>query len=426
MISFSNGGLLVSSLILLVSYIFIATEKIPKVTVAMIGASLTLLFGLITPGHVFHYIDFNVIFLLVSMMIVVNIASYSGMFHWMAIEILKKTKGKPLVVLFALAAITAVASAFLDNVTTVILILPVTFFIAKELGLDPVPFLITEILASNIGGAATLIGDPPNLIIASKAGFTFLDFLKELADIVTLIFFVCTGILMLMFKKELVASPEKMAQVEHLDNSKTIKDKPLMIKSSIVLFLVIIGFLLHDFLHIESYVCAMAGASVLLLFENPKTILHGVKWTTIFFFVGLFIIIGGFEENGGISLLANKLIHLTKGDLTATSMIIIWGSGIFSAIVDNIPYTATMAPIIAELGKNGIANLNPLWWSLALGACLGGNATIIGAAANVVVSETAAENNCHISFMRFLKYGVLITFVSLVMSSIYIYFKFLR
>lgn len=437
----SAHNVVISAGILLIAYIFIATEKIQKSVVALVGASLTLLLGLLPfKGSVdsetgtyikavFDYIEFYVIFLLIGMMIIVHIASKSGVFKWMALNLLKLTKGHPKLVLFTLAAFTAVASAFLDNVTTVVLIMPVTFVIAKEFEADPVPFLITEVIASNIGGTATLIGDPPNIIIGTRAGLSFLDFLVELTDIVTIIFIVVMAVLIFLFRKGLTATPEKMKHVANLDNSKTITDKALMIRSMITLFLVILGFVTHDITHISAYVFAVAGASFLLLFEKPKEIYRDVEWLTIFFFVGLFIIIGGFEANGGITFLANKLIELTHGSLTAATMLILWGSGILSGIIDNIPYTATMAPLIDQVQHiipyTGHGH-NPMWWALSLGACLGGNFTLIGAAANVLVSETATAKGYPISFMRFLKYGALATFISLALSSAYLYLKYLR
>ena len=437
----SANGMTISGAILLIAYIFIAAEKIQKSVVALVGASLTMLLGLLPfHGHfdaasqtyvrsVFDYIEFNVIFLLIGMMIIVHIAGKSGVFKWMAIELLKMTKGHPKLVLFTLAAFTAVASAFLDNVTTVVLLIPVTFVIAKEFDTDPVPFLITEVLASNIGGTATLIGDPPNIIIGAKAGLSFMDFVKELTPVVVIIFTAVIAVLIFMFRKSLSATPEKMAQIANLDNSNTITDKGLMIRSMAVLFLVILGFVTHDITHIDAFVFAVSGASILLMFENPKEIYKDVEWLTIFFFVGLFIIIGGFEANGGITFLADKLIQLTGGSLEAASMLILWGSGLLSGIVDNIPYTATMAPLIAQV-QHTIpytgAGFHPLWWALALGACLGGNLTIIGAAANVLVSETSAAKGYPISFMRFMKYGALTTFISLVLSSVYLYVKYLH
>lgn len=437
----STHGMVISGAILLIAYIFIASEKIQKSVVALVGASLTMLLGLLPfKGYfnpethtyvrsVFDYIAFEVIFLLIGMMIIVHIASRSGVFKWMAIELLKLTKGHPKLVLFTLAAFTAVASAFLDNVTTVVLMMPVTFVIAKEFDTDPVPFLITEVLASNIGGTATLIGDPPNIIIGAKAGLSFMDFVNELTGVVFVTFLVVVAILTCLFRKGLKATPEKMQHVANLDNSKTITDKKLMIRSMVTLALVILGFVTHDKTHIDAYVFAVAGASFLLLFEKPKEIYRDVEWLTIFFFVGLFIIIGGFEANGGIAFLADGLIKLTHGSLDAATMLVLWGSGILSGIIDNIPYTATMAPLIAQVQHTipyAGEGHHPLWWALALGACLGGNLTIIGAAANVLVSETAATKGHPITFMRFLKYGALTTFISLTLSSIYLYFRYLH
>ncbi len=437
----STNGMMISGTILLVSYILIATEKIQKSVIALAGASLTLLFGLL-PLHgyydeasgkymkdVFGYISFDVIFLLIGMMIIVHISSKSGVFKWLAIEVLRLTKGHPKLVLFSLAALTAILSAFLDNVTTVVLMMPITFAIAKEYDTDPIPFLISEVLASNIGGTATLIGDPPNIIIGTRAGLTFMDFLNELTLIVTIIFAVVISILIFMFRKSIKTTPEKMKYVATLDNSKTIEDKPLMIRSILILFLVIAGFVTHDITHIDAYVFALTGASCLLLFEKPKEIYQDVEWLTIFFFVGLFIIIGGFEANGGINFLADKLIELTGGSLHTATMLVLWGSGIFSGIIDNIPYTATMAPLIQQvqhtIAYTGTGH-HPLWWALSLGSCLGGNLTMIGAAANVLVSETATSKGYPISFMRFFKYGFLATFLSLLLSSVYLYFRYIH
>ena len=433
-----TNAMAISATILLLAYVFIATEKIPKVTVALLGGSLTLILGLLSqnktlatggldPHYFINFVDFNVIFLLVSMMIIVNIATKSGMFNWVANEMLKATKGHPKMILFALAAFTAIVSAFLDNVTTVILIMPVTFVIAEKLDINPVPFLITEFVASNIGGTATLIGDPPNIIIGSAAGFSFMDFLNELTGIVTVIFLVVVSIMLFIYRKQMVATPERMAEVAQLDNSKTITDKNLMIRSLIVLFLVILGFITHDITHIQTCVCAMLGASVLLLFEKPTKILESVEWTTIFFFIGLFIIIGGLEASGGIAVMAKWLLNVTHGSESATAMVILWGSGILSGIIDNIPYTATMAPMIATIqSQMGADYAFPLWWCLSLGACLGGNMTIIGAAANVIVTEAAAARGHKIEFMKYLGYGILVTFVSLALCSVYVYLRFIR
>lgn len=427
----------ISAGILILAYIFIATEKIPKVTIALLGAALTIILGLVSqsktagdiinPHYFINFVDFNVIFLLVSMMIIVLIATKSGMFSWIANELLKMTKGHPVKVLVALGFFTAIASAFLDNVTTVILIIPITLVISKELDIDPVPYLITEVFASNIGGTATLIGDPPNIIIGSAAGFSFMDFVRELTGVIGVILVAVLFVMFLFFRHHLKTTPEKMALVEKIDNSKTIVNKPLMIRSAIVLALVIIGFMLHDITHIETCVVAMLGASFLLLFEKPQELLEKVEWNTILFFIGLFIIIGGLEASGGIKLMAEWIIHVTQGSQTAASMLILWASGIISGIIDNIPYTATMSPMLVEITKvMGQDYTYPLWWCLSLGACLGGNMTIIGAAANVVVSEQAAKDGHPIAFLRFMKYGVVTVLISLLISSVYVYFKYLH
>lgn len=433
----SSHSVLVSASLLILAYIFIALERIPKVTIALLGGALTIVLGLVSqtktlgdginPHYFINFIDFNVIFLLVSMMVIVSITTRSGVFNWIANELLKFTKGHPVKVLCALGLFTAVTSAFLDNVTTVILIMPITFAIAKKLDIDPIPFLLTEIFSSNIGGTATLIGDPPNIIIGSAGGLSFIDFIKELTPVILVIMCVVLTILAFIFRKKLHASQDKMDEVAKIDNSHTITDKALMIRSTIILALVILGFMLHDVTHIETCVVAMLGASILLIFEKPNEILQDVEWNTIFFFIGLFIIIGGLEASGGIKLMAEWILKVTQGSQAATSMIILWASGVISGIIDNIPYTATMAPMLVEIEKTmGATYAYPLWWALSLGACLGGNMTIIGAAANVIVSENAAKSGHPISFMRFLKYGVGVVAISLTISTVYIYFRFLH
>lgn len=433
----SSHSVLVSASLLILAYVFIALEKIPKVTIALLGGALTIVLGLVSqtktlgdginPHYFINFIDFNVIFLLVSMMVIVSITTRSGVFNWIANELLKFTKGHPVKVLCALGLFTAVTSAFLDNVTTVILIMPITFAIAKKLDIDPIPFLLTEIFSSNIGGTATLIGDPPNIIIGSAGGLSFIDFIKELTPVILVIMCAVLTVLAFIFRKKLHASQDKMNEVAKIDNSHTITDKALMIRSTLILTFVILGFMLHDVTHIETCVVAMLGASILLIFEKPNEILQDVEWNTIFFFIGLFIIIGGLEASGGIKLMAEWILKVTQGSQAATSMIILWASGVISGIIDNIPYTATMAPMLVEIEKTmGATYAYPLWWALSLGACLGGNMTIIGAAANVIVSENAAKSGHPISFMRFLKYGVGVVAISLLISTAYIYLRFLH
>ena len=429
-----NHAMAISAAVLIIAYIFIALEKIPKVTIALLGAAIVVFSGLVSQEklaenalnefYFINFIDFNVIFLLVSMMIIVNITTKCGVFKWIAIELLKKTKGKPVMVFIVLAFFTAIVSAFLDNVTTVILIMPITFVVAKQLDINPVPLLVTEIFASSIGGTATLIGDPPNIIIGSAAGFSFMDFIRELTIICFIIMTAVLVFLYICYKKQLQTTQEKMALISQIDNSKTITDYPLLKRSITVLTLVIIGFLTHDITHIATCVIAFIGASILLLFEKPEEAFKEIEWNTIFFFIGLFIIIGAFEASGGIKLMADWLLKVTAGSQKITSFVILWASGILSGIIDNIPYTATMAPMIHEIELiKGRDYVLPLWWCLSLGACLGGNLTIIGAAANVIVSENSAKHGYPILFLSFMKYGAVVVFISLVLSSVYIWIR---
>ena len=432
----SAHNVLISAGLLILAYIFIATEKIPKVTIALLGAGITIFLGLVSqtrvldgvlnPTYFVQYIDFNVIFLLVSMMIIVNITTRSGVFSYLANELLKMTKGHPVLILIALGIFTAVVSAFLDNVTTVILIMSITFAIARKLEIDPIPYLLTEVFASNIGGTATLIGDPPNIIIGSAAGFSFMDFVSNLTLVVAVILIAVLAVMVLFFRKKLATTAEKMKEAANIDNTHTITDVPLMVRSMIVLALVILGFVTHDITHIETCVAAMLGASFLLLFEKPTDILRDVEWNTIFFFIGLFIIIGGVEASGGIKLMAEWILRVTQGSQEAASMLILWASGIISGIIDNIPYTATMSPMLVEIQKTmGADYTTPLWWCLSLGACLGGNMTMIGAAANVIVSESAAKEGHPMFFLRFMKYGVIVVAISLIISSLYINLRYM-
>lgn len=429
-----NHAIVISAVILILAYIFIALEKIPKVTIALLGAAVVVFAGLVSQEKIaetglnelyfINFVDFNVIFLLVSMMIIVNITTRCGVFKWIAIELLKMTKGKPLMVLIVLAFFTAILSAFLDNVTTVILIMPITFVVAKQLDLNPVPLLMTEIFASNIGGTATLIGDPPNIIIGSAAGFSFMDFISELTVICFVIMVAVLTFLYLCFRKQLITTEEKMASIQEIDNSKTITDFALLKRSMLILTLVIIGFLTHDITHIATCIIAFIGASILLLFENPEETFKEVEWNTIFFFIGLFIIIGAFEAAGGIKLMADWLLQVTAGSQKIASFVILWASGILSGIIDNIPYTATMAPMIHEIElTEGRDFVLPMWWCLSLGACLGGNLTIIGAAANVIVSENSAKHGHKIKFLEFMKYGIVVVFISLALASVYIWIR---
>ncbi|MEG6616857.1 ArsB/NhaD family transporter [Peptococcaceae bacterium 1198_IL3148] len=416
--------------VFLIVYALIMSEKIHRTIVALAGAILVVIVGAIDYEQAIHHIDWNTIGLLIGMMIIVGITKKSGVFEFLAIWSAKKAKGEPMAILVALCTITAFASAFLDNVTTVLLIVPVTFSITRELKISPMPFLISEILAANIGGTATLIGDPPNIMISGPAGLSFMDFIINLAPVVIVIYIATILILRVIYRKDLHAKEELKQRIMQFDAAKELKDRVLMKKALLVLALTVVGFMLHNVLHIENSVIALAGATLLLLIsrEEPEEALLAVEWPSIFFFVGLFILVGSLQENGVIAKIAEYAIEVTGGDLLKTGMLILWLSAIASAFVDNIPFVATMIPMIIEMGPQGmnvIGDLNPLWWSLALGACLGGNGTLIGASANVIVSGMAAKEGHPMSFLGYMKIAFPLMIMSIVISTIYLYLFYL-
>jgi Na+/H+ antiporter NhaD/arsenite permease-like protein len=408
-----------------VSFILISTEKINKTLVAMLGAMLFISMGLIDQHAAFEHVDWNVIFLLIGMMIIVGITRHTGLFQYIAIRTAKAVKGDPLKILVALAMITAVLSALLDNVTTILIITPVSILIAVELGISPIPFVISNAIASNIGGTATLIGDPPNIMIGSAAGFTFVDFLVRLGPVVLVTLLVLSLMIFLFFRKKLKVSKQRQGRIMEFNEALSITDRPLLIKSLSVIVLVFAGFMTHGISGIEPATIALLGAGILMLLsgkEEVEEFFHEVEWTTIFFFIGLFVLVGALEELRVIELLAGQVMNLTGGDVTVTSMVVIWMSGILSGIVDNIPYVATMIPLVEHLGETlGTVAVMPIWWSLALGSCFGGNGTLIGASANVVGAGLAGRSGYKISFLQFTKYGALVTAVSLVISTVYVY-----
>ncbi|MGO0062101.1 SLC13 family permease [Brevibacillus fluminis] len=415
--------------IFLVIYAIIISEKLHRTIVSMIGGLLMVVFGIVDQESAVHHIDFNTLGLLTGMMIIVSITAETGLFKYIAIWAAKKAKGEPLRILLALGTLTALASAFLDNVTTVLLMVPVTFSITKQLRINPLPLLLTEIFASNIGGTSTLIGDPPNIMIGSAVKeLTFMAFINNLFLISFLILFVTLAILAFWYRKELKTAPELKQGIMLLDEKSEITDKKLLTKCLIILGLTIAGFFLHQLLHIESATVALAGAFLLLLWTGERYLeeaMAKVEWTTLFFFIGLFVLVGGLIETGVISKLATYAMGLTGGEVGPTAMLILWMSAIASAFVDNIPFVATMIPMIQDMGTMGITNLDPLWWSLSLGACLGGNGTLIGASANVIVAGLAAKEGHHISFAKFLFIGFPLMLVSILISTLYIYLRYL-
>ena len=431
MISMDNSAY-IAIVIFAIAYMVIISEKIHRTVIALTGAMLMIVMGILSQEQAVSHIDFNTIGLLTGMMIMVNITSETGLFNYLAIWAAKKVKANPTKLLIALSALTAVCSAFLDNVTTVLLTVPVTFSITSQLKIPVQPFLIAQIMSSNIGGTATLIGDPPNIMIGSAVPeMDFMAFLTNLGDICIIIFAITIAILIGIYHKKLVTTKDLQAKVMAMNERKELKDTTLLKKCLTVLFLTIITFMFHSQLGLESATVALTGASILMLItmgtreKSIANILSRLEWLAIFFFVGLFILVGGLVETGVIKAMAAEAIKITSGNVTASTMLILWLSAIASAFIDNIPFVATLIPMIKEMGLMGMTNLEPLWWALSLGACLGGNGTLIGASANVVVAGMASAHGEKLSFIGYLKIAFPLMILSIVIASVYIFFKYL-
>ncbi len=414
------------------AYILIATERIPKMVTALAGAGVILAFGVASSQDAFYShetgIDWDVIFLLLGMMIIVGILRQTGVFEYIAIWAAKRAKGSPFRVMVLLVLITAVASALLDNVTTVLLIAPVTLLVCERLGVSPVPFLIAEVLSSNIGGAATLIGDPPNIIIASRSGLAFNDFLLHMTPIAALSIAVLVAMLPLLFRGSFEDDPDRVADVMALNEREAIKDPRLLIICGVVLTAVFTGFVGHAALHIEPSVVALLGAGLLVLLSRskPGDFMPSVEWETLLFFAGLFVMIGALVKTGVITQLAEAAARATGGDPLTATMLILFVSALLSGVIDNIPYTAAMSPIVLQLTE-GIADpvqADALWWSLAIGADFGGNLTAIGASANVVVLGIAMRSGSPISFWEFTKKGAIVTAVTILLAAPYLWLRY--
>lgn len=420
-----------SVIIFLIAYAFIATEKINRVAVVSAGAAAMILIGATGADEAFYShstgIDWNVIFLLLGMMIIVGVIHKTGLFEYLAIKAIRLAKGNPRRAFIYILLLVAFASALLDNVTTILLAVPMTFLVAKYLKVNPVPLILGEVFISNIGGAATLIGDPPNIIIASKADLSFNAFLIHMTPIVLLVMVVIVPLLVYLFRKELVNKPEDRVAIMQLDPASFITDKVLMIKSLSVLGVVILAFVLHSVLHLEPAIIAMMGAGLVVLLSNlkPEQFAKDVEWGTLVFFAGLFVMVGALVNVGALKLVADRIGEFVGGDAALAAGVVVVVSSVVSGIVDNIPYVASMTPVIAQLNQQipGIDN-DGLWWALALGADFGGNLTIVGASANVVAIGLAAAAGHKISFLKFLKYGFPVTLVSTAMALPYVLIRY--
>jgi Na+/H+ antiporter NhaD/arsenite permease-like protein len=411
----------------LVAYALIASERFDRTLIALLGGLLVVAFGVIDQEEAFAAIDFNVIFLLAGMMVLAGGLSKTGFFEYVAGYAIHLSRGQPFRLLIILSLLTAVLSALLDNVTTVVLLTPVTLSIARTLRVSPFPYLISQILASNIGGTATLIGDPPNILIGSAAGLDFVDFVVNLTPVVLVILGVFLVIMWLLFGRTMEDDASRLDVLAALDPAAAIKDRALMFRALAVLGLTIVGFLAHSAIGLEAATVALLGATVLMIVGplDPHEALRDIEWNTLFFFVGLFMLVESVVHVGILGGVADALATATAGRLDLAAIGLLWLSALASAVVDNIPYTATAIPVVERLIESGLS-ADPLWWSLALGACLGGNLTIVGASANIVVANLAARDGHPITFMQFFRYGVGVVVASLVISTVYVWIRYLQ
>jgi len=405
----------------------IASERIDRTKVALLGAALVVVTQTIDQEHAIEAVDFNTIGLLAGMMLMVKLTETTGVYNWLAIRAGQVSRGRPLAVVIALSVTTAVLSAFLDNLTTILLMVPITFLLADALDIDPLPLVIIEVIASNIGGTATLIGDPPNIIIAGSTGLSFGEFIVNLAPIASVTFVVVTGALYLFYRSKLQVAPEARQRVMELDAARSIEEPEELRRTMPVLIGTILVFFMHKTLGLEPATVALAGATTMLLLtrQSLEKALADIEWSTLFFFMALFVMVGALEETGAIKEVADGIAELTAGDRSAELLGILWSSAIGSGIVDNIPFTTTMIPVVEELQHGQGGADDAYWWSLSLGACFGGNATLIAAAANVAAAGMAARAGRPIGFLEFLKVGLPATFLSLVLATGYVVIRYL-
>jgi Na+/H+ antiporter NhaD/arsenite permease-like protein len=434
---FGLDPMAVSTVILVVTYGVIIWDKLNRAIVALLGAAVMVVIGVLDQNEALKGVDWNTIGLLTGMMILVSISRRSGMFEYLAVWAAQKAKAHPAGILLLLQITTAVLSALLDNVTTVLLVVPVTLAITKELDVPPYPFLFAEVFASNIGGTATLIGDPPNILIGSLVGLDFNAFIIHLAPVIVVIMAVQALMIHMLWGKALKSTPARRALVMGMNASETIRDPVLLKQSLAVLTVVIVGFVLARPLHLEPATIAMAGGALLMFFdnwqhhtekqsENVHKTFGDVEWIIIFFFVGLFIIVHGVEVGGLLNLLAGKLVEATGGNMALTGYAILWASAFLSAIVDNIPFVATMIPLIKSMAPafGGPDKIEPLWWCLSLGACLGGNGTLIGASANLTVAGISERNGVPFRFVTYALYGMPMMVVSIAIAHVYVWWRY--
>lgn len=420
-----NTEAVISVIVFLLVMAAIISEKMHRAVAAMAGAVILLLFHVLSVDEATTYVDINTIGVLVGMMLFVAVVKNSGLFEYVAIKAAKLTKGRPMAILVVFAIITAVLSAFLDNVTTVLLIGPMTIAITQMLEVNPIPYLLSQIMASNIGGTATLIGDPPNIMIGSAAGLSFMDFVVNTGSVIVIILAVTVLIYYFMYRGQISVIEENMHKVMELDENRSIKDRPLLIKSVIMTVVVVIGFVFHSQLQVESATVALFAAGFMLVFgkQDAEEIILGVEWSTILFFIGLFVVVGGMQKSGVITSMAELMMEFIGNNEALGIVIILWVSALISSFLDNIPFVATLIPLILTMESGGV-DVTPLWWALSLGACLGGNGTLVGASANVVLAGVSAKNGYPITFMQYTKTGFPLMLISILISTVYLLLRF--
>lgn len=420
-----SAAQIISIVVFVAVMALVVSEKIHRALAALLGAVVLLVIGIIDFSAGMESIDFNTLGVLCGMMMFVAIVKESGLFEFVAIKSAKACKGNPWLIMIAFAVITAVFSAFLDNVTTVLLIGPMTIMLCKTLDINPVPFLLVEIMMSNVGGTATLIGDPPNIMIGSEAGLSFAQFIMVNAPIVVVIMVVLLVIFRFMYGRHLSVDEKNRLNIMELSAEDAIIDKALFHKSVVMIVLVAIAFMLHGVFNLETSVIALTAAAVIILISGRdiEVAIEGIEWGTIGFFLGLFMVVGGMEHTGVIEMLGNAIVDATGGNVVLMMIVILWASAILSSILDNIPFVATMIPIIMVMEASGI-DVYPLWWALSLGACLGGNGTLVGASANVVLSGIANKEGYNITFMSFTKVAFPVMLVTVALSTIYLLILF--
>ena len=409
-----------------VSYLLIAIGRIPHVLVAVLGAMAMVFFGALTGHEALSHVNLEVILLLAGMMSLANMIAKTGAFDWAAIKGAQLVGGNGFLTLCLMCLLTSVASAFLDNVTVVVLAVPITLSICRTLGINPVPFLLAQVFASNIGGVSTIVADPPNIIIAAEADIGFVDFMLNAAPVSLVSMFVLLAVLYLWFRNRVTTTAESREAVMRQDANSAITDKGLLIKCSVVFGFTVLGFLTHELLHVGPAFIALTAAAVLALVArmNPHDVLEEVEWTTLAFFIGLFMLVGGLEETGWTVEIREWLVDLSGGNERNLAFLLVWFGGMTSAIVDNIPFTATMVEVVGGFSEDGSEGISPLWWALAMGADLGGNATIVGASANVIVVSLARAGGYPISFLQFLRYGAVISVLTLLVSTAYLWIRY--